>query len=380
MTHHPRRLAFLITSLSWGGAQVQLVRLARELKLRGWDVRVVSMLEPGVFADELHQADIPVDSLFMSRGVPAPSGIFKLASILHRWNPTVLCSFMYHANLLGRAAGRLVGVPVIVSSIRNENLGNRMRERIDRLTNWASDAITTNSTLAAAGLTQRGVVAPGRLLVIPNSIQVDRYAKNPGIRPRQRLELGIGNDEFLWLSVGRLEQDKDHENLLAAMGLLDGKGIRASVRVAGEGPDRDRLEAAAAELNLQDRVKFLGTLRDLRPLYHAADGFVLPSRREGLPNVIMEALASGLPVVASRVGGVPELVHEGESGILVPPRDAEALAAAMRRLMDTPVARRREMGARGRRHVEENFGVGAVTDQWESLFQELARRKWRGAA
>lgn len=376
----PRRLAFLITSLSWGGAQVQLVRLARELKLRGWDVRVISMLEPGVFAEELHQAGIPVDSLGMNRGVPAPSGIFKAGSILRRWNPTVLCSFMYHANLLGRAAGRLVRVPVIVSSIRNENLGNRMRERIDRLTNWASDAITTNSRLAAAGLTQRGVVAPGRLLVIPNSIQVDRYAGDPEERARQRAELGLRDDEFLWLSVGRLEKDKDHENLVAAMRLLDEKGIRPPVLVAGEGPERETLEAATASLNLQERVKFLGTRRDLRSLYGAADGFVLPSRREGLPNVIMEALASGTPVVASRVGGVPELIRDGDTGFLVPPRDTGALAAAMTRLMETPPAQRREMGERGRRHVEENFSVGAVTDEWESLFQGLARRKWRGAA
>jgi len=380
MTPVSRRLAFLITSLSWGGAQVQLVRLARELKTRGWDIRVISMIEPGVFAEELHEVGIPVDTLSMNRGVPAPSGIFKTVSILRRWNPVVLCSFMYHANLLGRAAGRMVRVPVIVSSIRNENLGNRMRERIDRLTNWASDAITTNSRLAAAGLTQRGVVAPGRLLVIPNSIQVDRYAANPGDRERQRQEMGIREDEFLWLSVGRLEKDKDHENLLAAMRLLHQDGIKTSARVAGEGPERGALEGMAANLDLRERVQFLGTRRDLGPLYNAADGFVLPSRREGLPNVIMEALASGIPVVASRVGGVPELVQEGETGFLVPPRDTEALSTAMRRLMEIPPSQRREMGERGRKHVEESFGVGAVTDQWESLFNELTHRKLRGAA
>jgi glycosyltransferase involved in cell wall biosynthesis len=374
VTRANRRLVLLTTSLSWGGAQVQLVRLARELKRRGWDVGIISMLEPELFSEELESTGIRVASLKMQRGSADLGALARAVVILRRWRPAVLCSFLYHANLLGRVAGRLAGIPVIVSSIRNENFGGSTRDRIVRLTNWASHAVTTNSRLAATKLAERRVVAGDRVRVIPNSIVVSEFERDPDERYRLRGELGVGEDEFLWVAVGRLDMAKDYPTLLAAVERLVAAGQPTALRVAGDGPLRGALEVQVRDLGLEERVAFLGPRRDCPALYGAADGFVLSSLWEGLPNVIMEALAAGTPVVATRVGGVGELVEDGQSGFLVPPRDAPALVDAMRRLMDTPVEERMRMGLRGRAHMEREYGVESITDMWESLYEDLYGR------
>lgn len=374
MTRATRRLALLTTSLSWGGAQVQLVRLARELKRRGWDVGVMSMLKPELFGEELEATGIRVVSLGMRRGAADFGALARAVAILRRWRPTILCSFLYHANVLGRLAGRIAAVPVIVSSIRNENFGGRGRDRIVRLTNWASDAVTTNSRLAATRLVERRVVKQDRVRVIPNSIAVSEFDRDSESRVRLRRDLRVRDGDFFWLAVGRLEEAKDYPTLLAAVQRLAAGNRPAVVRVAGDGPLRSALESRVRDLGLESRVVFLGARRDCPALYGAADGFVLSSSWEGLPNVVMEALATGTPVVASRVGGVGELVEDGMSGHLVPPRDPAALADAMANLMDTPLDERVRMGLRGRAHMEREFGVEPVTDMWESLYEDLYGR------
>jgi glycosyltransferase involved in cell wall biosynthesis len=332
------------------------------------------MLEPELFSDELKRAGIRVASLGMQRGAADLGALTRALAVLRQWRPTVLCSFLYHANLLGRVAGRIVGVPVIVSSIRNENFGGSRRDLVVRLTNWASHAVTTNSRLAARKLAERRVVAEDRLRVIPNSIVVSEFERDPDERAVLRGELGLQEDEFLWLAVGRLDVAKDYPTLLAAVERLLAASVPASVRVAGDGPLRSALEGRVRELGLEDRVAFLGARRDCPALVGAADGFVLSSLWEGLPNVVMEALAAGTPVVATQVGGVGELVEDGRSGYMVPPRDPAALADAMRRLMDAPLEERVRMGLRGRAHMEREYGVEPITDMWESLYEDLYAR------
>ena len=146
---------FLITGLAYGGAETQLVNLATSLKKRGWEVRVVSMLPPQAFTEELKEAGIPLLTLNMRRGVADPRAVFRLVKMLCEWRPQILTSFMFHANLLGRIAGRLAGVPIVVSSIRNENFGGSRRDRVLRMTDWMGEISTTNSNLAADKLVKR---------------------------------------------------------------------------------------------------------------------------------------------------------------------------------------------------------------------------------
>lgn len=145
--------------------------------------------------------------------------------------------------------------------------------------------------------------------------------------------------------------------------------------MAGQGPWLENLQRQSINLGISDRVVFLGLCRDIPSLLDAADGFVLSSAWEGLPNVVMEAMAAAKPVVATCVGGVPELVQEGVNGYIVPPGDSEVLAAAMVKMMALPEAERQAMGRAGRVHIEANYSLERVVDQWEELYRELLQRK-----
>lgn len=370
-----KTLIFLTTGLGYGGADTQLVRVATRLRARGWRVQVVSMIPPQAHVEELEAAGIQWFSLDMRRGVPDPRGLVRLVGLLRRERPSILTSFMYHANLLGRIAGRLSGVPVIVSSIRNENFGGPMRDRIMRLTDRLADVTTINSYLAGQAVVQRGVVPGRKLRVIPNGIDIARFIWTPDIRMAVRRALGVDERDFLWLAVGRLREQKDYPTLLAAFARVSQQRPDAILYVAGQGPLLQTLERLMSSLGLKERVRFLGLRTDIPRLLAAADGFVLASAWEGLPNVVMEAMAAAKPVVATRVGGVPELVEDGISGFLVPPKDDEALARTMLRLMSLPPEVRSTMGEKGRTHVERLYSVDRVVDQWEELFLELLERK-----
>lgn len=368
-------IAFLITGLNYGGAETQMVRLARALKARAWKVGVISMLPPQAFTEELKSAGIELATLNMHRGRPDPRAVIGLVGLLRQWKPLILTTIMFHANLLGRIAGWLAGVPIIVSSIRNENFGGSLRDRAMWLTDWMGDITTTNSKLAADKLVKRRVVPEGRIRVIPNGLVVDRFAVEGLNQIAVRRELGVAEDEFLWLAVGRLEQQKNYPNLLRAFQILGQSSCRAKLRVAGQGPLLEALRQQAADMRISEYVTFLGLRRDIPLLLCAADGFVLSSSWEGLPNVVMEAMAAAKPVVATCVGGVPELVQHGINGYIVPPDDPQALAAAMIKMMSLPEAERKAMGQAGRAHVEAKYSLDGVVDQWEALYAEMLGKR-----
>ena len=152
-------------------------------------------------------------------------------------------------------------------------------------------------------------------------------------------------------------------------------GHEAQLLVAGQGPLLENLQRQSVNLDIYDRVVFLGLRRDIPSLLDAADGYVLSSAWEGLPNAVMEAMAAAKPVVATNVGGVPELVKEGETGFIAPPRNPEALAQAMEKMMALPQEKRLEMGKAGRTYIEANYSLEHVVDQWVALYKELLTKR-----
>lgn len=357
--------AFLITSLDFGGAEAQLTRVAIRLAQAGWNISVSSLLPPVAYAEQLREAGIPVHSLGMTRGVPSPAALTGFIRLLQRQRPAVLVTFMYHANLLGRLAGRFTGVPV-VSSIRNENFGGPSRDRLLRFTDPLAKATTINSRLAAQAVLARRVVPAHKLHVIPNGLDVSLYRAGSETRARLRNELGLPEEVFVWLAAGRLEKQKDYPTLLHAFASLP-REPAAALLIAGHGSLAGELASLAGKLGLADRVTFLGARTDMPELLAASDALVLSSAWEGLPNVVMEALAAGKPVVATRVGGVAELVTEGETGFLVTAGAASSLADALASLMLLPAARRQELGDAGRKRITEEYGIESVVNRWQAL-------------
>jgi glycosyltransferase involved in cell wall biosynthesis len=369
---HPRVL-LLSTSLGMGGADRQILCLARALLARHYEVRLVSMTPLAEMGRQALDEGLPVLSLEMERGHADWRAFQRLVTLLREWRPQLLTSFMYHANLLGRLAGRWAGVPLIVSSIRSERNGSASRDWLMRLTNWMDDRCTTNSQEVADSLRERRLLTSGKALVIPNGVDVPELSVPPEDRGRIRSELGLAPSEFLWLAVGRLLPQKDYPTLLQAFQPL--AAAPARLLIAGRGDMLEELEQQVRQLGVTAQVSFLGVRNDIPALLAAADGFVLSSAWEGMPNVVMEALAAATPVVATRVGGVSELVQSGTSGLLVPAKDPGALSQAMRQLMSLPMEERERMGRAGRDHVATRYGMGAMAERWMALYGELLSRK-----
>lgn len=367
-------LLLLTTGLSYGGAETQLVNLATKLKQRGLDVRVISMLPPQAFTEELQAAGIPLATLNMRRGVPDPRAIIRLVKILRQWQPDVMHSHMVHANLLARITRLFYRVPVLISTAHNINEGGRWREIAYRLTDPLTE-LTTNVSRAAVERYIRVYAAPKeKIMFVPNGIDIARFRPDRVAGQRLRNELGIDND-FVWLAVGRFEPAKDYPNMLRAFRAVGTKRLDAVLLLVGQGSLLEQVKKLTAELGLEDKVRFLGVRRDVPELMNAADAYVMSSAWEGMPMVLLEAGACGLPIVATDVGGNGEVVLNDKSGYIVPPRDAEALAAAMEKIMALPEVERKAMGQAGRAHIEANYSLDRVIDHWEALYRELMRRK-----
>jgi glycosyltransferase involved in cell wall biosynthesis len=369
------RVLFLSTSMGMGGADQQLLSAAREMRLQGYAVLVVSLTPLGPMGIEARGLGIPVESLEMRRGVPDPRGLVRLVRLVRKWKPDVVHSHMVHANLMARVLRLFVRVPVLVSTIHNIHEGGRLRMAAYRLTNGLVDHMTIVSEAAADRFVSEGIVPRKLLCVIPNGIDTTRFRNVPaGTRESIRRSLGLEH-EFVWLAVGRFVLAKDYPNLLHAFARVHNQYPEAVLLLVGRGALQGETEALVQALGLGPRVRFLGVRQDVPDLMSAADGYVMSSEFEGMPIVLLEAAAAGLPIVATSVGGNAEVVQHEESGILVPARDHEALAVAMLRILGMSAADRRAMGEQGHEHIRTHYGLGRVVERWDALYRELLLRK-----
>lgn len=358
----------------YAGAQMVVLDLSRRFKARGWDTRVISMLPPEGLTDQLEAAQIPWASLDMSRGSADPRALWRLRGLLREWRPSIVHGHMVHANLLSRATRPFVRTPVLISTAHNIDEGGRAREIAYRLTDPLCD-LTTNVSRAAVDRYIEVRAAPRRKIsFVPNGIDTSRFQARPERRAAVRRELGVG-DRFVWLAVGRLEEQKDHPNMLRALAEAGWQGHDGRLLIVGEGPDEPAVRALAGRLGVLDQVSFLGVRRDVPDLMNAADAYLMSSAWEGMPLVLLEAAASGLPIVATDVGGNREVAIEGSNGLLAPARDPAALARRMLELLALPAEERRAMGARGREYVVTTYDLESVIQTWEGIYTGWLRRK-----
>ena len=372
------RILFLSTSMGMGGADQQLLSAARELRARGHDIMIVSLTPLGAMGIEARAEGFRAESLGMARGVPDPRGLVRLVRLVREWRPDVIHSHMVHANLLARVLRVLAPVPALVSTIHNITEGGALLMAGYRASNALVDHMTIISQAAAARFIRDRIVPSRLLTVIPNGVDPRPFARvAPETRAALRRSLELG-DEFVWLAVGRFELAKDYPNMLRAFASVRERQPGALLLLVGEGALQAEAEALTHTLGLTPAVRFLGVRRDVPDVMRAADGYVMSSAWEGMPMVLLEAAAAGLPIVTTNVGGTGEVVADGSSGFLAPARDPAALAAAMTRLMALPEADRRAMGEQGRERVMSRFSLVRVVERWEALYRAVLDRK--GAA
>ncbi len=308
------RIAFLITDLDAGGAERNLATLAAGLDRARFDVAVASLMPPGRIGGELAAKGVPVLDL----GMTHRANVFafcRLVRWLKRTRPDILHTWLFHANVLGRLAAKLAGVPHVVSSIRVAE-PRRWHLALDRLTAGRAEVILVNSPSLQDYAAEHGIPRK-KLRVIPNAVDLARFTA----APHAKRETPVA------LFVGRLSPQKGLDVLLRAAARVP----RVRFRVVGDGPDRGALERLARELRLAN-VEFAGPSDRVPELLADADMLVLPSRWEGSPNVVLEAMAAGVPVVATNAVGTRDLVTDGVDGVLVAVDDAAALASAIDRI------------------------------------------------
>jgi glycosyltransferase involved in cell wall biosynthesis len=368
LTRSGQSVILVINSLQRGGAQKQLMEAALRLSQRGWQISVVSLLPLAPQARMLEAGGVPVYSLNVRNKLLNPAALFRMWALVREIRPQVMITFLFHASVLGAVVGRAAGVQRIVASVRSQRLGGRSRERLFRWSGWLWDKVVVNSTRVARELVARKVISPDRCHVIPNGIEIPTAG---GISSALvRAELGIPDGRFVWLAVGSLLPAKDYPSLLRAFHALSRPD--ALLLVAGDGPLMPSLHDLQRELQMADTVRFLGEHDAVHRLVRACDAFVCASAWEGMPNAVMEALAAARPVVATAVGGVPEVIEDGATGWLVEPGDPGALAIAMDAVMTMEGEVRARIGQQGRERLAELYGWERVIPLWERVLTGLA--------
>lgn len=378
-------MTFLITALGVGGAETQLTRTVSALAKRGWRVRVLALRDRPGLAGELIESGVPIRVLTPAGRRPGFGTWRALICALREEPVDCLVTFLLQANVIGRLAGRWCGVRV-VSSIRNTRFGGdsrygaRLGDFLELVTMPLAQLVVINARSTANALVARGVVPASKVRIVPNALPPSPPPLSGTAVARARAELGLGRDDFVWITAGRLQAQKNHAVLLEAFACLVREVPRSVLLVAGEGPLADTLRSRTTALGLGASVRWLGLRRDLPDLLRVADAFVLSSRWEGLPNVVMEALAAGLPTVATTVGGIDTLIEDGISGWIAASPTAEDLLSAMRRLTACSPVERALVAATGRDRVLANFSLDSAIDRWERVFHEASGQRGESAA
>jgi glycosyltransferase involved in cell wall biosynthesis len=378
----------VIARLNVGGPALHVAYLTAGLADRGYDTTLVAGTLARGEESMAHVAQsrgvqiVPLEELHREisplRDVRA---MIRLAGLIRRESPTILHTHTAKAGAVGRIAALLAGSarpPIIVHTFHGHvlrgyfnpvvTLGFRTLER------WLASfttALVAVSPEVRDDLVRLGVAPAEKFAVIRLGIELDERVVHDGAaRAETRRLLGIGPDAFVVGWVGRMTPVKRTDDVVRAFrGLLD-RGVDAYLCLVGDGPDRGRLERQAHELGVVRRTLFLGYQDEIGRFYEAIDALVLPSVNEGTPVSVIEALAAERPAVATRVGGVPDVIRDGVDGFVVDPGDRDALVARLAELAGDP-ARRSRMGAEGRRRIRERYAVDRLIGDVDRLYRSL---------
>jgi L-malate glycosyltransferase len=346
-----------ITSFHPGGTERQMTELIRRLDRRRFQVRVACFHREGAWLPRV--AEVAPVTEFPIRGFARPATVSQAAAFArwcrhHRIQIVQTCDL--YANVFALPSAALAGVPLRVGSRRELNPDKTASKiALQRQAYRFAHTVVANSSAGKTQLEHEGVPA-NRIRVIPNGVTVERFTPVPGVRPVRTI-----------VTVANLRAEKAHDVLLRAAARLSPSHPELSFVIAGDGPRAAELRAMSERLGVADRVRFVGHVDDVPSLLGAAQAFVLPSISEAFPNAVIEAMAAGLPVVASAVGGLLDLVDHGRTGLLVPPSDPEALAGAIAALVADP-ARAARIGAAAREDVASRYTFGRMVQSFEDLY------------
>jgi len=367
------RILHVISSLGIGGAERLVLSAARGLPRERFDQAICCLAERGARAADAEAAGVPVFSVDGFPGLRHPLAFARLVRIVRSVRPAIVHTHLQSANLYGRAAARLAGAPIVVSTEHNVYADKARRYiLVERLLARTTDALVAVSGEVQHCLSRQLNVAPSAIRVVRNGVALDAPSETRAAGLRARMPVGDGGVRLG--TVASLTSKKGHDVLLRALARLRDSGIDCALALAGDGAERPRIDALIGRLALGDRVHLLGAIANVADLLAAIDVFVLPSLVEGMPLALLEAMRAGKPVIATAVGGVPEVVQPGVNGLLVPPANDAALADAIAALARSPADRDR-LGAAARDTIERGgFTEEAYLASLSALYLELENR------
>ena len=363
---------YLAHTLAVGGAEEMILNLVRHLPPE-FERAVMCIDQPGPIGAEIEKTGTPFRSLGLRPGMLRPFDVVRLQHRIQEWQPTIVHTFLLTASLYGRFAAMLARVPIVIGTEVNvyqkKQLAHRAAEK------WLMRH--TDAVVASAGSVRDFYIDqidadPEKVLVIYNAVDWSQLAAMV-TRAELRAELGVPADVPVAGIIARLTEQKAHGVLLDAMASRPELSALHVIAV-GDGDLRDALRRRAEQLGLSQRVQFVGARRDLGNILNAVDMFVMPSLWEGLPLSLVLAMGAGLPVIASRVAGIPEVVEDGVSGVLVEPGNRAELAAAMVRILFDDELRAR-LGQQARAFVRPRFGVDGFIASTTALYDRLLAAK-----
>jgi glycosyltransferase involved in cell wall biosynthesis len=370
-----RAVLHLLTGSVFGGAEEHALSILTAISAYGFEpclaapAELIAAMEPG-----LSEAGVKCLPLEFSSRLDLVAGA-RLLRFIRRENIALVHCHLFTASLFGAGIARMAGVGAVLETCHGPELwrmgkGLRGRFWVDRQVGRLVDKYIAVSHAAARHLIATKGVPKSKVRVIHNGRDLPRFAPTDSRRrAATRAALGLG-DQPACLTLARLDDQKGHRHLIDALAILAPRRPNLVTLLAGEGPLEQALRAQCAALGLADRVRFLGHRRDVPELLEAADLVVLPSLYEGLPLVAIEALAARRPMVATEVDGTPEVVIHERTGLLAPPANPPALAAAIERLLDDPALASR-LASEGCKFVQENFALQRQIEQTAALYSEL---------
>ncbi len=376
-----KNLLQLVNGFGIGGAEKALLELVKRLDKGKYRVVVCSVGQGGPLEPEFKKIADQV-AVFSKRFKFDITLVWKVAKLMQKENIDIVQTTLFYADVIGTFAARLAKVPVVVSWQTALALptGHLKDDKLRHTTSYKYairhiDKVIAVSEDIKSFFVKKRKIEADKIITIPYGVDLDLFACRDGLKKKEELNLEP-SDPIIGV-VGHLSEVKGHIYLIEAATKICKAFPNVKFIFAGSGPLRKSLDAKVKNLHLSSIFRFLGVRRDIPELLNVIDIFVLPSLFEGLPNVILEAMASSKPVVASAVGGIPEAVQDQVTGLLVPPKDPDSLATAILKLL-----KNREwainMGKEGRKRVEEFFSIDSEVKKIQQLYDSLFKSKVKG--
>ena len=372
------RVLQIVDGFRMGGAENKLWELIERLDANRFENFVANVGPGGPLEERFKALGVPIFQVQRRHRFDVMP-VIRLRRIMREYRIDIVQSTLFWADVVAAMAGKWARVPVILSWETVTHEGNPYHGKMQRLLGYQFAARRMDKIVAVSHEIKQSLIKhrglpPDKIEVIHYGVDLQKFQPEPPDAEFRR-SLGIRDGEIVLGIVARLEPVKGHTVFLDAFQMLAGDFPNTRVLFAGDGSERERLQAKVESLGLADRVHFLGIRRDVKRILNALDIFVLPSvAGEGLPNVILEAMACAKPVVATVVGGTPEAVRDGENGLLAPPRDAHRLKEKLAELLQDP-DKIRAMGKRSRDIAEREFSLEMQIERFESLYEKLYAEK-----